>query len=128
MYNGVVHSDKLEAIFIDIITKTYFDYIKNDKESKNINLSEVYVSFIQTMNMFSRDFTKKMHDNFTMRISEINDLFIKEVNIKNNNLIFYNKLLNIFISIVKSTLDSILDKRTNIYESIEYKVKLLTVY
>ncbi|MGL5934495.1 MAG: hypothetical protein ACRCZI_02610 [Cetobacterium sp.] len=122
-FSNTIYNPTFNEIFIDTVISTYFDYIKSNKKLKLLNIQknipDLYMSFINILNNYERDFTRNMHDTFMKELSEIEKIFTDK------NL--EKELSFIFKKILSNVLDSVITPNTNIFNSINYKLQLLSI-
>jgi hypothetical protein len=117
-FSKLLHDPSFNQIFSHVIMNEYYKYLfKNTAvyETENISMSEVYSSFVYTINIYERDFKKKMHDAFLHRIKEVR-VFTDP---KKDQL-----LEELFDNILKMVLQRIITNENNIFSSILYKLYL----
>lgn len=115
-FSKLVHSKEFESIFNHVVMNEYHKYLFRNTsiyEVENISMSEVYASFLYTMNIYERDFKKRLHDTFLLAMPK-NEVFKDPSR---------SRLLDeIFDDILKKTLQKIITNENNIFQSILYKL------
>lgn len=117
-FSKLLHNQIFENMFSQILMNEYYKYLfKNISifETENISLSEVYSSFLYTMNIYERDFKKQMHDVFLTNVPNT-EVFKSD---KKDKI-----LVDLFEEILKKVLNLIITNNSNIYQSIMYKLYL----
>ncbi len=119
-YNKLIHDNSYGEIFSRVIMNEYIRYLfKNIAvyESDNISISEIYSSFLFILNIYERDFKKKLHDIFLVNMPN-RDIFKMDKKTKDQTL------NNTFDKILSNVLHSIITNENNIFQSILYKLYL----
>lgn len=117
-YSVLIHDEIFVKIFSQVIMNEYYKYLfKNSSiyETENISMSEVYASFLFVLNIYERDFVKKMHDIFLTKIPD-SSIFSDK---KKNELLY-----KLFEDLLDEVLHSIITNENNIFQTILYKLYL----
>jgi hypothetical protein len=120
-FSKLIHSSEFSNTFEMIITDYYYNYIEKTFDLGDISKSEIYTSFANITNIYNRDFNKKIHDEFMKEIPNIAILNIFE----NPPQKIKAELLAIFEKLLLDILNVIITIDVNLFQSIDYKIKLL---
>ena len=119
-FSKLVHDVEFEAVFSSIIMNEYHKYLFKDLdvyEKEHIDMSEIYSSFLHVINIYERDFNKKMNDYFKDLYVE-KDIFAKSADEKGADL------LSLFDGMIKDILGGIITNNSNIFQTLLYKLYL----
>ena len=119
-FSKLIHDESFEKIFSNIIMNEYIKYLFKNLavyEAENISMSEVYTSFLYVINIYERDFKKKLHDTFLTKIPE-------QKVFKLSNHEKEQHLYKLFDNILDEVLKSIITNENNIFQTILYKLYL----
>lgn len=117
-FSKLIHDEEFEIIFRQIIMNEYIKYLFKNivvYETENISMSEVYSSFLHIINLYERDFKKKMHDIFLINMPS-RDIF------KNTSVDKDKVLTELFEKILSDVLGMIVTNESNIFQTILYKL------
>ena len=88
-------------------------------DSENINISEIYISFLPVIDDLQKKFKKQLHDSFSDMYNTM-DLQIFNLNDRDKEI----QLGDIFSGTMKKVLNNIVTNDSNIFQSLLYKVLL----
>lgn len=123
-FSKLIHDELFEELFVQIIMNEYYKYLfKNTSiyETENISMAEMYSSFLYTINIYARDFTKKIHDDFLS--NSINEIKAKKDLFKDKENAI-DELTTIYDNLLKNVLSAIITNENNIFQSLIYKLYL----
>lgn len=116
-FSKLLHNIEFITIFENIITSEYNILLQKNMhtyKNNNIILSEVYTSFIYDLNIYERDFKKKIHDAFISKVVTITSETFDNIT-----------LARTFNNIVKDVLNDVISNEKNVFQSLNYKLYLL---
>lgn len=106
-YMAIIHDNSISDLFLEIMTNAYIEILDNADINKN-QIPELYSTFLYKMQIFYRDFNKKIHDLFVIHSkSHPNDFDI------------------VFDKVLQITLNTIVTQNNNVYQLFIYKLDLL---
>jgi hypothetical protein len=117
-FSTIVHNEELGKIFSQVIMNEYYKYLFKNAvvyETENISMSEIYSSFLFVINIYERDFKKKIHDTFLNKIPK------KEIFSDSKKDV---RLVELFEQLLNEVLHSIITNENNIFQTIIYKLYL----
>ena len=120
-FSKLIHDEAFGALFSQVIMNEYYKYLFRNTaiyETENISISEVYTSFLYTISIYERDFSKKIHDTFLRDLSKMDQSPFDKSNDKDQ------KLLDTFDKLVNGVLHEIITNENNIFQSLIYKIYL----
>lgn len=125
----IIHDKAFENIFSDYITNEYFIELNKNKEQcdhRKVDLSEIYLSFVSYLSEYIKDFKKKTHDEFTIKVSDIikDDIFNKY---KDDNDKINTYLRECFEEIMALVFDELITNEKNVFQSLEFKLSLFNL-
>jgi hypothetical protein len=116
----LIHSPMLYTIFNSILIEQYNIYtFKNKENVSGFPLSETLKSFLAQLHHLSTQFSKDIHDEFT--IFSIDKTIYDDENRKKTYL------KTMFSDILKKILEKIITNESNVYQSLIYKTNLLNL-
>lgn len=116
IYASIIHDETFLSVFSDIITKEFHTYLYSTYSEHlmgHIQIGEIIGSFLSTVYLYQRTFSKEMHDYFN------NDPF----NFEEDNI--HTRVFVHFDSMIKHVLSKIVTNESNIYQTVLYKINLL---
>lgn len=122
-YNILIHDPAFITVVSNIMMNYFFNYVSSNSAKFNDDdiISEIYLSFLPTLNIYVRDFKKKLHDQFSYNIRTF-DLFDDT----NKNLLA-SVLEKKFKDLISDILDGIITNDNNLFQIILYKLYLIKI-
>lgn len=127
-FSRILHSPEFVKIFSKLITDKYSKYLTDTyfyKQNQDNNvIAELYMSFLNHLNMYESDFGKKIHDQFVNNIDAIikDDIFASKTYKTVEE--YFQKL---FDKIIKSVIRTIITYDCNIFQNLFVKNKLFNL-
>ncbi len=121
-FNELIHDESFYQIFSNVVMNEFTNHLiknLNTLDIENINVAEVYSSFLPTLTRYSRDFRRNMHDKFTASYASM-DKQIFSMNDKDREI----KLSSIFSETLRMILEGIVTNNSNLFQSLLYKIML----
>ncbi len=121
-FNEMIHDESFYQIFDNVIMNEFTNHLiknLNTLDIENISVAEIYSSFLPTLNTYSRDFRRGMHDKFTAVYGTL-DKQIFAMNDADRE----TELSHLFSTTLRTILSGIITNNSNLFQSLLYKILL----